>query len=221
MTNLIKQLSITFLLFSHTIFGEKMEILNNPIFVAERFHSPITVDGNLEEPGWLRAIGTDYFVEIDPGENVKPAEETLVKVGYDEENLYVAFWADANPEEIRASYQKRDQPWGDDFVAIFLDTYGDANVGTMIGSNAMGFNWMQKTMAIAMTLHLIWFMIPTVKSPQMAIRLKWLYHSPVCLFLIMKFRNGRLVFTEVSLAKNGLKSLGEAMTGRIPVSCVN
>ena len=123
---------------SQFILAEKMEILKNPVYFVERFHDFIVIDGEFGELDWGRATGTDYFVEIDPGENTKPAEATMVKLGYDDNNLYVAFWASANPDDIRASYQKRDRAWGDDFVAIFLDTYGDANSGTMIGANPYG-----------------------------------------------------------------------------------
>jgi len=136
--NYFKTCIITLILLSQFILAEKMEILKNPVYTVERFHDPIVINGELDEADWGRATGTDYFVEIDPGENIRPAEETMVKVGYDDKNLYVAFWASANPEDIRASYQKRDRAWGDDFVAIFLDTYGDANVGTMIGANPYG-----------------------------------------------------------------------------------
>ena len=130
--------AITLILLSQILLAEKMETLKDPTVEAERFYESITIDGNLEEESWGRATGTDYFIEIDPGENIMPSEKTKVKVGYDESNLYVAFWASANPADIRASYQKRDRAWGDDFVAIFLDTYGDANVGTMIGANPYG-----------------------------------------------------------------------------------
>lgn len=130
--------AITLILLSQILLAEKMEILKDPTVEAERFYESITIDGNLEEESWGRATGTDYFIEIDPGENIMPSEKTKVKVGYDESNLYVAFWASANPDDIRASYQKRDRAWGDDFVAIFLDTYGDANVGIMIGANSYG-----------------------------------------------------------------------------------
>ena len=136
--NYFKTCIITFILLSQFILAEKMEILKNPVYFVERFHDFIVIDGEFGELDWGRATGTDYFVEIDPGENTKPAEATRVKLGYDDNNLYVAFWASANPDDIRASYQKRDRAWGDDFVAIFLDTYGDANSGTMIGANPYG-----------------------------------------------------------------------------------
>ena len=118
--------------------AEAMNVLENPILEINRIHNAIKIDGNLTELEWGKAKGTNYFFEIEPGENIIPAEKTEVKVAYDDQNLYVAFWAFADPKDIRASFQKRDQAWMDDFVAIFLDTYGDANTGTMIGANPYG-----------------------------------------------------------------------------------
>ena len=118
--------------------AEAMDVLENPVLEINRIHNAIKIDGDLTELEWGQATGTNYFVEIEPGDNITPLEKTKVKVGYDDQNLYVAFWAFADPMDIRASYQNRDQAWMDDFVAIFLDTYGDANVGTLIGSNPYG-----------------------------------------------------------------------------------
>ena len=118
--------------------AETMSILKNPVLEITRIQNAIIIDGDLTDLEWGQARGTDYFLEIDPGDNLKPLEKTEVKVAYDDQNLYVAFWAFADPKDIRASFQKRDQAWGDDFVAIILDTYGDANAGTMIGSNPYG-----------------------------------------------------------------------------------
>ncbi len=83
--------AITLILLSQILLAEKMEILKDPTVEAERFYELIIIDGNLEEESWGRATGTDYFIEIDPGENILPSEKTKVKVGYDESNLYVAF----------------------------------------------------------------------------------------------------------------------------------
>ena len=118
--------------------AETMAILKNPVLEITRIQNEIIIDGDLTEIEWGQARGTDYFLEIDPGENITPPEKTKVKVAYDDQNLYVAFWAFADPKDIRASFQKRDQAWMDDWVAIFLDTYGDANTGTMIGANPYG-----------------------------------------------------------------------------------
>ena len=136
--NIITLIGLGIISFMSILQANAMDVLENPILKINRIHNLIKIDGNLTELEWGKAKGTDYFLEIEPGENILPAEKTEVKVAYDDQNLYVAFWAFADPMDIRASYQNRDQAWMDDFVAIFLDTYGDANAGTMIGSNPYG-----------------------------------------------------------------------------------
>ena len=136
--NIVNLIGLGILLAGSILQAETMDILKNPILEIDRILNAIKIDGDLTELEWGQARGTDYFVEIEPGENIRPPEKTEVKVAYDDQNLYVAFWAFADPKDIRASFQKRDRAWMDDFVAIFLDTYGDANTGTMIGANPYG-----------------------------------------------------------------------------------
>jgi len=136
--NIINLIGLGILLAGSILQAETMDILKNPILEIDRILNAIKIDGDLTELEWGQARGTDYFVEIEPGENIRPPEKTEVKVAYDDQNLYVAFWAFADPKDIRASFQKRDRAWMDDFVAIILDTYGDANTGTMIGANPYG-----------------------------------------------------------------------------------
>ncbi|MBC8346206.1 MAG: carbohydrate binding family 9 domain-containing protein [Candidatus Marinimicrobia bacterium] len=116
----------------------KSDDLKNRVFEITQTSSSILIDGDFDDPGWENAAGTNYFLEIQPGDNIEPPDETEVKLTYDKDNLYVAFMAYSNPDEIRASFQKRDQAWGDDFVAIVIDTYGDANSAIMIGANPYG-----------------------------------------------------------------------------------
>ena len=136
--NILTLIGLGILYVGSILQAEAMDVLDNSVLEINRIHNAIKIDGNLTELEWGKAKGTDYFLEIEPGENIIPAEKTEVKVAYDDQNLYVAFWAFADPMDIRASYQNRDRAWMDDFVAIFLDTYGDANAGTMIGSNPYG-----------------------------------------------------------------------------------
>ena len=136
--NNITLVGLGILLAGSILQAEPMEILKNPVLEIKRVLNAINIDGDLTDIEWGQAGGTDYFVEIEPGENIIPPEKTKVKVAYDDQNLYVAFWAFADPKDIRASFQGRDRAWMDDWVAIFLDTYGDANTGTMVGANPYG-----------------------------------------------------------------------------------
>ena len=114
------------------------DALKSREFVITRTENSIVIDGDIDDKGWENAATTDHFLEFQPRDNVKPSEHTVVKVTYDKDNLYVSFNAYADPKDIRASFKKRDQAWMDDFVAIVLDTYGDANSAVMIGSNPLG-----------------------------------------------------------------------------------
>ena len=65
--------------------AEAMDVLENPILEISRIHNAIKIDGNLTELEWGKAKGTDYFLEIEPDDNITPLEKTKVKVGYDDQ----------------------------------------------------------------------------------------------------------------------------------------
>ena len=109
-----------------------------PSLTISHASSTIIIDGDLSEPAWLSAAATNHFLEFEPGDNIIPSVETEVRMTYDEVNLYVAFLAYDNPENVRASYQNRDEVWSDDFVAVILDPFGESSTGIMIGSNPFG-----------------------------------------------------------------------------------
>lgn len=114
------------------------DALKSREFVITRTENSIVIDGDIDDRGWENATTTDHFLEFQPGDNVEPPDPTEVKVSYDSKNLYVAFMAYSDPDDIRATLQKRDQVFQEDFVAIVIDTYGDANSAVMIGANPLG-----------------------------------------------------------------------------------
>ena len=131
-------LSLSFLVAGPKSYDVVSDDLKNRIFEITRATGSIIVDADLDDVGWADAASTDFFLEIQPGDNVDPPDPTEVKVTYDKDNLYVAFMAYSDPNDLRATLQKRDQAWRDDFVAIIIDAYGDANAAVMIGSNPLG-----------------------------------------------------------------------------------
>ncbi len=86
----------------------------------------IKIDGDLNDPIWQIAPIAGNFVETYPNDGQKPKVETEAKIAYDDRNLYIAFMAYDNPKEIRAALRSREDIMNDDFVEIYLDTYGDA-----------------------------------------------------------------------------------------------
>lgn len=90
-----------------------------------RLEAPIIVDGRLDDAGWARARVLSDFVQTQPGDNIAPRFPTSVHVGWDDEALYFGFVARDNPRQVRATVAKRDEVLKDDYVQIFLDTFGD------------------------------------------------------------------------------------------------
>lgn len=112
--------------------------LFKPSVTIQQTTRSITVDGNLDDPGWRDATVVDHFTEFEPGENIRPGVKTEAFVTYDRSHLYIAFRAYGNPEKIRASLQDRDAMFSDDFVGIILDTYGNQNWAYEIFANPLG-----------------------------------------------------------------------------------
>src|ERR1041385_8634061 len=94
-----------------------------PIHI-HRAEGAITVDGNLDDPGWKNAAVIDRFYETSPGNNAEPKVKTIVHLTYDDRYFYIGIRCeDPNPNKIRAPYVDRDQVIGtDDNIAVFLDT---------------------------------------------------------------------------------------------------
>lgn len=85
------------------------------------------IDGILDNPAWEeQALKIEDFLQFTPKEKGEPTQKTVAYLGYDQENLYVAFRCfDTEPKKIRASITNRDNIIDDDWVAVFLDTFNE------------------------------------------------------------------------------------------------
>lgn len=109
-----------------------------PTLAISRAPGPITVDGQLDDAGWVGAAQATNFTEANPREGARPAVETEVWVTYDTERLYLAFIARDDPETIRSSLADRDRMYQDDYIGLLLDTYGDASWAYFLFANPKG-----------------------------------------------------------------------------------
>lgn len=101
--------------------------------------SPVTVDGNLDDPAWAQAAVIPLRYETRPGENIQPPVTTDCLVIHDTDSLYVAFRAhDPEPAAIRAHLSDRDDAFNDDFVGIVLDPFNDERRGFEFFANPLG-----------------------------------------------------------------------------------
>jgi len=95
-----------------------------PILNVEKTTGSITIDGELNDPGWVGAAIATNFTQAEPIDMVKPQSNTVAYITYDDNNLYIALIAlDDDPSSIRSSLRDRDRIFSDDLVGIILDTY--------------------------------------------------------------------------------------------------
>ena len=87
----------------------------------------IVLDGQLNEEFWSNALGVSDFNMTVPIEGGDPTEKTIVKIVYDENNLYMGIkMLDGAPSEIKSFQKSRDADLStDDKFTWILDTFQD------------------------------------------------------------------------------------------------
>lgn len=104
-----------------------------------RLHGPIVIDGKLDDAAWAGALMQEIAYDIQPGDNTPAPVKTTVRIGYDNDALYVAYHAmDPDPSAIRAHLRDRDTAFNDDWVGLFLDTFNDHRRGYELIVNPLG-----------------------------------------------------------------------------------
>ena len=107
---------------------------------AVKFTHPPVVDGSIDEDVWQQAEEIEGFIQFEPEHGLPSFFRTVVRIGYGDEALYVAFMCyDPEPEGIAAAVIKRDdQLKHDDAVFIMLDTFNDNITCTYFTTNSLG-----------------------------------------------------------------------------------
>ncbi|UCG87331.1 MAG: hypothetical protein JSW71_01950 [Gemmatimonadota bacterium] len=91
-----------------------------------RVDSTVRVDADLDEDVWRQALSLELGYEVRPSENVPAPVRTELLLAYSSTHFYAAFRAfDPDPSAIRARITDRDAMYGDDWVALILDTFND------------------------------------------------------------------------------------------------
>lgn len=110
---------------------------SKPVVIPKFKFAPV-IDGILDDPVWKEAAIFRDFYQTSPGDNIAPSKPTVVYMGYDEKNLYIAFQCFDEREKIRATLAKRDDVFGEDNVRVWLDTYNDERRAYVLGFNPFG-----------------------------------------------------------------------------------
>ncbi len=114
-----------------------------PVGAAARATTPIVVDGRLDEGAWASASGLAGFTQAEPFEGQPATEETVVRVVYDDEALYVGAWLlDAEVQSLVFGETRRDAAMEEtDAVLFVLDTYLDRQNGYVFGTTPAGIEY--------------------------------------------------------------------------------
>ena len=110
-----------------------------PFVRAQRTDEPPSIDGLLDDAVWRSATLVTDFIQANPVEGAAPTERTEVRIAYDADHLYFAFYAHyGDPTEMRANRVDRDQAWRDDWIAVIFDTFLDQQRAYRFSVNAYG-----------------------------------------------------------------------------------
>lgn len=97
------------------------------------------LDGELKPEEYQDALAFELFNEMDPAPNGTPPVLSKAWVMRTETELIVGFDCPlVDSSHLRANVQPRDEAWGDDFIGINFDLYGDMRNTVFIASNAYG-----------------------------------------------------------------------------------
>jgi len=93
---------------------------------ATRLKIPPKIDGRATSGEWEACPPVTAFIQREPDTGEPFTQRTEVFIGYDRDNLYIAFRCYGDPLEITAKELARDVSLGnDDRVQVILDTYLD------------------------------------------------------------------------------------------------
>ncbi len=110
---------------------------DSPMAVG-RIGAEITIDGVINEAAW-DAIEPLPMSVFSPTFRAPPTERTEVRIGYDDEYLYVSGrMYDSDPDGPRTNTLYRDLYSGDDLLAVVIDSYNDYETAVWFVTNPAG-----------------------------------------------------------------------------------
>ena len=104
-----------------------------------RAAEPPKLDGILDDQVWTQTpMPTGQWVSYNPnrGDKMPDVYKTDVRIAYDDRNIYFAFHCfDNEPAKIRSNVAKRDAAFGDDWIALSLDSAATGQAAYHLFSN--------------------------------------------------------------------------------------
>ncbi len=122
-------------LFLTTLIGFSQE----KSFTVKHITTPITLDGNLNEPVWAEADTATNFWQYFPTDSLQSKQQAEIKMLFDERNLYVGIKVNSNSNEFVVPSLRRDfRAGGNDNITLMFDTFNDGTNAFIFGTNPEG-----------------------------------------------------------------------------------
>ena len=115
-----------------------------PMLEAARLAEAPAVDGEVvNDPAWQGVAPATGFRQTTPDEGQPATERTEVRIGFDDETLYVGVVCyDREPSGIIVSDSRRDASLNEtDSFQVILDTFHDRQNGFVFGTNPAGIEY--------------------------------------------------------------------------------
>lgn len=109
--------------------------------MAEKTQEEIKIDGILDETAWEKAAVTAPFTNKWPIDSGRAAAQTMVRLLFDDNYLYVSAIAYQKREDLIIQSLKRDQleaHWGSENFGFVVDPLNQKNTGFLFAVNAGG-----------------------------------------------------------------------------------
>jgi hypothetical protein len=162
--------SVLFMLVSHITDAQTRTPL-----LPEKTSVPPVIDGILNDEIWKIAPEISGFRSFIPDFGKELPYNTIVKIAYDDENVYFAFKCyDNEPDKIRISMDARDKIVRDDWVCINLDSFNDQQTLYCFYANANGIQMDTRFAAGKEDLGMdfVWFSAGKVDSDGYTVEIK-------------------------------------------------
>ncbi|MGA9327173.1 MAG: DUF5916 domain-containing protein [Salegentibacter sp.] len=120
----------------------------------------IKMDGLIDEEAWSAVKWSGNYREFEPDNNTAPAEQTKMKIVYDDKYLYLAFRCYAKPESVVQRMGRRDDFPGD-WVEVNIDSYNDDRTAfsfTISASGVKGDEFISNNGHFDSSWNPIWYM---------------------------------------------------------------
>lgn len=126
-------LTITIFFVSLTTYAQSKEV------GVKFIHTPISIDGSLDEPVWNETQVATNFWQYFPTDSIKAPYQSEIRFLYTDKTLYVGIKVFSQGDDYIIPSLKRDfRAGGSDNITLMFDTFNDGNNAFLFGSNPLG-----------------------------------------------------------------------------------